>query len=456
MSDLDPSSSAVAPPALERLKRLGRRKPDRHGDGDVLLALLLPGLGMARRRPFAGPLLFGLGVVFPVVLGLLLIGRRAELVSMAVELDALRFLVAVAAVAVLARVVAVVEARCAHRGLLRHGLLTTSFAYLVLGALAAGVVFVALRFERFAEALDDVFLDSSTDGLYMAPSDRSAGEFLTVLLLGGDEGAGRWSLRTDTMILVMVHRDSGRAALVSVPRNLVNLQFPADSEMGRRFPQGFENLANAIFPYVSTRQDLAAAYTEGALPPGAVALTEGLGYSLGVSVDDFALVNMLGFAELIDAVGGVTIELDRQVALPPSPPGARPVPPSIGPGFVHLDGTMALAYARTRYADSDYQRMGRQRELLVALFTQVGVRRAFARLDEVSRALQGALRTSLTPSELSSLVDTLGDGAAITESIGLVPPLVKPGDPDYGALQLLMEGLREALRSGEPFPFRNP
>lgn len=463
-------SSPPVPPALDRLAHLdgdaagrGRSASEQEhrrtrrppADGSVLLAVVLPGLGMSRRRPFVGPVVFGLGVLFPAVLAGLVLVQDGDLLTMALDIDALRFVVIVAAVAVLVRLVALVEARGAARRAMRAPGLTTFVATLLVLAMGAGVATAGLRFERFGEALDEVFLDGAGSTPLFSPVGASDADFTTILLLGGDSGQGRWGLRTDTMILVMVHRESGRAALVSVPRNLERLRFPPGTALADRFPQGFDNLTNALYPYVSARDDLRAGYVLGALPPEALALTHGLGHSLGVTIDDFVLVNMVGFADLVDAIGGVTLELDRRVALPPSPAGAKyPVPPSIGPGFVQLDGTLSLAYARTRYADSDYQRMGRQRELLVALFTQVGPRSAFARLDEVSTALEGTLRTSLTAAELSSLVDVLGDGAAITESIGLIPPLLQPSRPDFDGARALLDLLRDALRAGEPFPLR--
>ena len=80
----------------------------------------------------------------------------------------------------------------------------------------------------------------------------------------------------------------------------------------------------------------------------AVALAEGIGYSLDVEIDSYALVNMQGFTQIIDAVGGVTIDLADSVPLPPSIPGERPLPSSIGPGPVEMDGAMAIAFVRSR------------------------------------------------------------------------------------------------------------
>jgi len=60
-----------------------------------------------------------------------------------------------------------------------------------------------------------------------------------VLLMGSDEGSDRIGLRTDTMILALVHEASGRTALVSVPRNLTHLQFPPDTPLADEYPDGF-------------------------------------------------------------------------------------------------------------------------------------------------------------------------------------------------------------------------
>ena len=203
-------------------------------------------------------------------------------------------------------------------------------------------------------AVANVFSASDGDPLFSPSPDGTAGSsdqpvdpdaVKTILLLGGDAGPGRWGLRTDTMILVSVHEASGRTSLVSIPRNLTRLQFPPGTPLAEEFPDGFDDLTNAVFPYVSTRDDLMAHYGRNGLQAEAVALSEGLGYSLDVEIDDYALVNMQGFTEVIDAVGGFTIELGERVPLPPSLPGERPLPDAIGPGLVEMDGALAIAYA---------------------------------------------------------------------------------------------------------------
>ena len=181
----------------------------------------------------------------------------------------------------------------------------------------------------------------------------------------------------------------------------------------------------------------------------AVALSEAIGYSLDIEIDDYALVNMQGFAEVIDAVGGVTLELGDSVPLPPSLPGEHPLPASIGPGLVEMDGAMAIAYARSRSADSDYQRMGRQRQLLAALGSQVSAGEAVSGFGSVTGVLGDSMRTSLSAGEFSSLLDRLGDNAAIGESVGLVPPLVEPGSPDYAQIRRIVNAVEQYVLTGE-------
>ena len=298
-----------------------------------------------------------------------------------------------------------------------------------------------------------MFSGNSDESLFVPQAETNGVDpeaVTNILLFGGDAGPGRWGMRTDTMILVTVHEASGRTSLVSIPRNLTRLQFPPGTPLAEQFPNGFDDLANAVFTYVNTRDELVQYYGADGLQPEAVALSGALGYSLDVEIDDFALVNMAGFADVIDAVGGVTLELSQSVPLPPSPPGEPDVPPSIGPGVVDMDGALAIAYARSRSADSDYQRMGRQRQLLAALGSQVSPTDALSAFGTVTGVLDDAMRTSLSSGEFGDLLDRLGDNSAIQESVGLTPPLITPGDPDYAQIRAIIDAVQLAVVSGSP------
>jgi len=283
----------------------------------------------------------------------------------------------------------------------------------------------------------------------------TAGEgFKTILLLGGDEGPGRWALRTDTMILVTIHEESGRIAMISIPRNMYKMQFPPGSAMANEFPKGFPELANAIYPYVFTHEDVAATYVRGDLQPEAIALASGISYSMNITIDDYVLVNMQGFLEIIDALGGVTLTLDEKLPMPGNIPGAKTqYPPFIGPGEVTMDGTTALGYARSRSGDSDYGRMGRQRQLLTALANQVQGSDILLRFPNLTGIMRWTVRTSLSASEFSSLVDRLRSGASVKESIGLAPPLINPGNPNFADITNLIDALQASIRDDVDFPY---
>ena len=96
-----------------------------------------------------------------------------------------------------------------------------------------------------------------------------------------------------------------------------------------------------------------------------------------------------------------------------------------------MDGTTALAYVRSRKADTDYRRADRQRAVLAALSSQVSLADAFSGYSAVTSALGDTLRTSLTTEEFTNVLRLLGGETAIVESVGARPPLVRVERPNY-------------------------
>jgi LCP family protein required for cell wall assembly len=442
--------------ALSGLRNLehhlrGPAIPDGSPARQLAVSIVLPGLASIRRVPILGVLAFAVGVALPIVLAAWFVANRDRLIGIALDE---RFLLAVAGVgvlAVIARFASIAEIAHAYRRSPGIGG-QTAVATIVVAALSLPVLLAAYRANDARSVVADVFGSGSGDPVFTPTSETSGVDpeaVRNVLLLGGDAGPGRWGMRTDTMILVSIHEASGRTALMSIPRNLTRLQFPPGSPLAEQFPDGFDDLANAVFTYVNSREELVAHYGADGLQPEPVALSGALGYSLDVQIDDFALVNMAGFSDVIDAIGGVTLELTQSVPLPPDPEG-RPVPPSVGPGVVEMDGAVATAYVRSRSADSDYQRMGRQRQLLAALGSQVSATEAVSAFGSVTGVLDDSMRTSLSSGEFADLLDRLGDNSAIQESVGLAPPLITPGDPDYGQIRSIVDAVQLAVVSGTP------
>ena len=207
-----------------------------------------------------------------------------------------------------------------------------------------------------------------------------------IALLGGDAGPQRWGLRTDTMIVVSIDRQTGDLASVSVPRNLQRLPMPP-GPLRDRFPNGFDDLANALFPYVFTHPDLG-------LDP-AQAIKGGLAELLGIPIDNYVLVDMEGFMHIIDALGGVTVDLSTNVPLVPNIDGRTKEAPSVGPGPVTMNGAMALSFVRTREADSDYSRMKRQRCLLAAVAAKTSPADLALNYLSLASAVEGSFRSDI-------------------------------------------------------------
>ena len=471
---------------------------------EIAATVVAPGwVARRRRRPIAVATLVG-GLLAPLlmVVSTLLSGR--SWVALSLDQGFLGLVVGVGVVAIVCRLVALFEVWLAADRRVRLDRVETATAVVAVVALAAATVGV-VEVGRARAAIAPTFTDASdgplydTDGTVAAPDTTSTtlpsattpsttrpeleprggvgdivvvttttstlppkparpdsgvsaadlADVTTVLLLGGDAGPGRGGLRTDSMMLFSVHRPSGRAALISIPRNLERLLFPPGSALEASYPYGFTDIANAVYPIVSSRQSLRAAYEVGDIRPGVVAIAQGIGYSLDVTIHDYVLVDMQGFLDLIDAVGGVTLTLTSAIPMPGNVPGApTQYPDTIGPGVIEMDGSTALGYARSRYGDNDYRRARRQRDLLAALAQQVSLTDVARSFGSVAAAIGGTLRTSLTPEQLADTLNVIGGETAIVESVGLVPPLVDVRRPDYDAMAKIVGAVQLALVTG--------
>ena len=445
LAEMDPSTTTPSD------DESGKRGPS----GSVIGALLVPGAPSLFRRTTLSAALLLLGVVIPIATIVVALVRRNEITSLVLDKNFLLALQAIAVLSVLTRLVSVVEViRSRSDGAPRR--LASTLAIVGVMLVATPAAWSIARAQDLSGVISDVFVSSGSDAPLAATGDGSTSSagFKTILLLGGDEGPGRWALRTDTMILVTIHEESGRMAMISIPRNMYKMKFPPGSAMANEFPQGFPELANAIYPYVFTHEDISATYVRGDLQPEALALASAISYSMNITIDDYVLVNMQGFLEIIDALGGVTLTLDKELPMPGNIPGAKTqYPPFIGPGEVTMDGTTALGFARSRSGDSDYGRMGRQRQLLTAIASQVEGSDILLRFPNLTEIMRWTVRTSLSAGEFSSLVDRLRSGASVKESIGLVPPLINPSNPNFTDITNLIDALQASIRDDVDFPY---
>ncbi len=248
---------------------------------------------------------------------------------------------------------------------------------------------------------------------------------LNLLLVGGDAGPGRWSLRTDTMILLSVDIATGRAALFGIPRNLINV--PLGAQSAKAFSCGcFPDLLNALYVYAGKHPES----FPGGDARGYLALQSAVGALTGAQMDGMVVVDLNGFVRLVNALGGIDINVPYAIydSRYPLENGQGDVALHIKAGQQHMDGHTALAYARSRHQDDDYHRMQRQQLVILALRRAVKPCALVPRLPELIDIAGDSLWTNLSPRDMPDLlalaqrVDTAHIGR-----FAFVPPNV----PEY-------------------------
>ena len=259
---------------------------------------------------------------------------------------------------------------------------------------------------------------------------------VNVLLLGGDAAGNRVGVRTDSMTLASVDTRTGDTVLLGLPRNLEHFPMPAGLPQ-QRFPNGFAGdgpqnpgLLNEVYEYADNHPDIVPGVAKKRR--GSTLVTDTISGILGQPVDYYILVDMFGFADIIDAMGGVKIKIDH-----PIPYGQRG--DVLQPGYRTLHGKEALWYGRSRNDSDDYTRMGRQKCLLRAIAQQANPQRVLTRFEKLASATKRTISTDIPQDLLPALMQLSGkvkSGADIT-SLQFVPPLISTATPDFPEIRRL-------------------
>ena len=265
-------------------------------------------------------------------------------------------------------------------------------------------------------------------------SHQNKGRF-NILLLGSDAGSDRDGVRTDSINLVSVSADTGRAVIIGLPRNLENVPFPESSPLHGLYPDGYgcdshECMLNAVY---LLGQEHANLYS-GVSDPGVQATIEAVSGVTGLSINYFAMINMEGFIELIDAIGGLTITINQRIHVNPADDfWLEPGPNQ------HLDGNQVLMFARARYETSDFDRMQRQRCVMAAMLRQLNPTVVATKFTDLAAATGSIATTSVPPSQIGVLIDLALKAKALPiVPLALTPPTVYPGNPNYPQIHQLV------------------
>lgn len=328
-------------------------------------------------------------------------------------------------------------------------------ALVLLGLVGGGAGYAATVVGSTRNTISSIFGQS---GPSLPPDDG----YYNILLLGADSGDGRDSMRFDSISVVSVNATTGAVTITGIPRELPNAPFSEDSPMLELYPSGFEGHGsstcgwNGWMNHVRNAAEVCRddngtglypnAQSQGS-EPGIEATKDAAEGVLGIKIPYYVFVDMHGFADLVDALGGVDITVTERLPKGGPPEGWHGTDVNewaigwIEPGAQHMDGDTAQWYARSRYTTSDWDRMKRQRELQAAILAQFTPQTVLTRFNEVAAAGTALINTDLPQDKLPEFFDLMMKAKEQpVETIELTPENgVDEFQPDYGYIHDMVE-----------------
>jgi LCP family protein required for cell wall assembly len=310
-----------------------------------------------------------------------------------------------------------------------HRLVTSILDGVLIFVVAGALIYASVIVNTQRDFVASVFGSGKT-------SKADKGRY-NVLLMGGDSGADRVGTRPDSMTVASVSADTGRTVLIGLPRNLAKVPFPAGTAMAKQFPDGFQwkncsaqCLLNAVYTYAANHKTL----FPGDPNPGETATMQAIEAVTGLKINYFVLIDLAGFRDLLNAVGGITLDIGKRV---PIGGETSPIKGYIEPGKnVHLDGYHALWFARSRAESSDYDRMARQKCVMSAMLNQLSPSTVLTKFQGIASASKQVVKTDIPAGELGTFTDLALDAKKLpVSSFSAVPPLIHTGDPDFALIR---------------------
>ncbi|RBP62496.1 LytR family transcriptional attenuator [Brevibacterium sanguinis] len=413
--DREHSASAIR--AQRHASRTGETFPSLVGW--TSLSALLPGIGLLRTRfhRLGWILLLGFILTVVAVVGYLLIRGPVQAIGTVVSNPTLLNVIALGAGLVGLIWIAVMVV--SHLGLRKGnryarwqnrlaGLLVVSLALIIGIPFGVGSVFARVQ----SDTVSSLF-GSSTGSVKDAKDLWADKPHINVFLMGRDTGEGREGTRPDTMLVASIDTRTGNAALVSVPRNLAFPIFPEGTPLAEQWPDGFRptgdssvDLINSVWDWAEHNPD-AVGDTKG-LDPGMYASMQAVQGSLGLNIDYWASVDMAGFEDVVDAIGGVKIDVER-----PIPMGGgksiNGVPNKVNgwidPGPQTLKGKKALWYVRSRQGADNYDRMCRQQRMLKTTIEQIDPQELAIAYPKLANSATRNIATSIPQNEIPAFIE---------------------------------------------------
>ncbi|MEO6942978.1 MAG: LCP family protein [Terrimesophilobacter sp.] len=274
-----------------------------------------------------------------------------------------------------------------------------------------------------------------------------------ILLLGGDAGPDREGLRPDSISVASIDAQTGATVLIGIPRNSEQIPFVKGSPLYGPFPDGYncgdQCLINYLYTYGEEHPKLYPnAVRKGSLP-GIEATRDAVEGVLGLKMQYYVLIDMKGFSDLIDALGGITLNVPERTPLAAQLPGAKPFA-WVETGTQHLNGNTALWYARSRFETTDYSRMSRQRDVQEAILREFTPANVLLKFQGVAEAGKQVVKTDIPSVMLGLFVDLASKSRKLPVTrLELVPPEFNPAHPDY---RKIAKAIAAAIAKNTPTP----
>lgn len=204
-----------------------------------------------------------------------------------------------------------------------------------------------------------------------------------ILIMGVDKRSGDVG-RSDTLMVAMVDPGKDKVSLLSVPRDtLVSIPGHGWDKVNHAYAYGGHQLSQKT-----------------------------LENFLGIQINNYVLVDFQGFVKLVDAIGGVDIDVDKDMQYTDPYDGETGLVINLHAGRQHMDGTTAIQYVRYRDEEGDIGRVKRQQKFLKAVFQKLSSTNLVTRAPEIARTLYQSIDTDLSVTDLASLLLTFAKNAS--------------------------------------------
>jgi polyisoprenyl-teichoic acid--peptidoglycan teichoic acid transferase len=216
---------------------------------------------------------------------------------------------------------------------------------------------------------------------------------VSILFIGIDDSEGRGqgaeNSRSDALILATLNVETKTIKTLSIPRD-----------------------SYVYIPYKNRKDKITHAHAYG----GTLATIETVEELLDIPVDYYVRMNFDAFIDVVDALGGITAEVPYDVL---ELDEHENFSVNLKKGTQKLNGSEALALARTRKQDNDIERGKRQQEILKAIAVQAAKPTSILKYDDVLDAVSDNMKTNMTFSEMKSFLNYLSNGAPRIDSVYL-------------------------------------